>query len=250
MKFSPCADMLFRDADYIERLKRIKSAGLDAYEFWSWWNKDIDALIRANKELGVKTATFCTRFISLIEPDLRNDYIEGLKESIEVAKRLGCDRLISQTGNERPMVPRAEQHQSLVDGLKACAPILEAEGITLLIEPLNLLVNHAGYYLATSDEAFQVIDEVGSPNVKILFDIYHQQITEGNITRNITRNIEKIGHFHVADNPGRNQPGTGEINYPNVFAAIEKTGYTGYVGLEYTPTINAEETLKSVMKMA
>jgi hydroxypyruvate isomerase len=241
--------MIFNDSDYVSRLKKVREAGMDAYEFWAWWGKDLEALDAANKELGLTIATFCTKFVTLIDPDMRQEYISGLKESIAAAKRVGVKQLISQTGNERIGVPREHQHRSLVEGLKACAPILEGEGITLLVEPLNLLVNHKGYYLATSDESFAVIDEVGSANVKILFDIYHQQITEGNLIRNITNNIDKIGHFHVADNPGRNEPGTGEINYPNVFKAIEAAGYKGFVGLEYSPIKDAVVTLKSLLAM-
>jgi len=97
-------------------------------------------------------------------------------------------------------------------------------------------VDHMGYYLATSAEAFEMVDEVGSPALKLLFDIYHQQITEGNLTANLTRNAAKIGHLHVADVPGRHEPGTGEINYRNVFAALLKCGWEGYAGLEYAPS--------------
>jgi hydroxypyruvate isomerase len=110
-------------------------------------------------------------------------------------------------------------------------------------------VNHKGYYLATSAEGFEVIREVGSPAVKLLFDIYHQQITEGNLIANIRAGIDLIGHFHTADNPGRNELGTGEINYRNVFKAIEETGYQGF-GLEYAPIADPAETLKGALALA
>ena len=116
-----------------------------------------------------------------------------------------------------------------------------------MVEPLNILVNHRGYFLSQSKEAFQIIDEVGSSNVKILFDIYHQQISEGNLIANITANIDKIGHFHVADNPGRHEPGTGEINYTNVFAAIRKTGFDGFVGMEMWPVGDHAEAVRKTM---
>jgi hydroxypyruvate isomerase len=127
--------------------------------------------------------------------------------------------------------------------------LCEDAGITLVVEPLNILVNHKGYYLATSAEGFQILDEVGSPHVQLLFDIYHQQITEGNLIQNITRNIRKIGHFHVADVPGRHQPGTGEINYGNVFAAIVKAGYTGFIGLEMWPTIDHATAVRQTLEL-
>ncbi len=143
-----------------------------------------------------------------------------------------------------------QMHTSIVEGLGQAAPMVEEAGLFLAVEPLNVLVDHPGYYLTTSEEGFDILGEVGSPNVKLLFDIYHQQITEGNLLDNIIPNIGSISHFHVADVPGRHEPSTGEINYSNVFAAIEKTGYGGYVGLEYGPTGDTAESLKIVQALA
>lgn len=204
-------------------------------EFWGWWDKDLDALVAAQKSNDLAISACCTRFISLVDPVVRKDYLQGVSESINAAKQLGTSTLISQVGDFRSGVSRAEQHQSLVDGLRQAAPLLEEAGITLVIEPLNELVDHAGYYLVKSDEAFEIIDEVQSPNVKVVFDIYHQQISEGHLIHNIVSNIDKIGHFHAAGNPGRNELQRGEICYPRIFEAIQDTGYEGYVGLEYWP---------------
>ena len=115
-----------------------------------------------------------------------------------------------------------------------------------MIEPLNEKVDHAGYYLVRSDEAFAIIDEVASENVKVVFDIYHQQISECDLITNIGDNIEKIGHFHAAGNPGRNELSSGEINYPEVFSMIQQANFHGYVGLEYWPKREPVEGLKEV----
>ena len=133
--------------------------------------------------------------------------------------------------------------------LKNVAPLFEDAGVTLIVEPLNILCNHVGYYLDSSYEAFEICNEVGSPNVKVLYDIYHQQISEGNLIPTIRKYFDLIGHFHVADVPGRNEPGTGEINYRNVFKAIEDLGYDKYVGLEYEPTIDTAETIRKVLEL-
>jgi hydroxypyruvate isomerase len=138
----------------------------------------------------------------------------------------------------------------VVEGLKAIAPYAEEKNITLSLEPLNVLVDHAGYYLVTSEQGFQVIDEVGSPQIKLLYDIYHQQITEGNILATICANMDKIGHLHVADVPGRQEPGTGELNYQNIFSRIADSDYQGYVGLEFKPSTTSEEALAKVLKIA
>lgn len=118
----------------------------------------------------------------------------------------------------------------------------------MVIEPLNLLVDHPGYHLSTSEDSFDVIERVGNPYVKILFDIYHQQITEGNLIQNITENIRQIGHFHAAGNPGRNEITKGEINYRYVFQSIKELGYTGYIGLEYMVPGDPDDGLQEARK--
>jgi hydroxypyruvate isomerase len=128
-------------------------------------------------------------------------------------------------------VPRDRQIASIVDGLSECVTVLEGTGVVLNLEPLNPF-NHPGYFLVRSDEAFSIVKEVGSDSVKVLFDIYHQQISEGNLIYNITKNIEYIGHFHSSGNPGRGNITQGEISYADVFKAIKETGYSKFVGLE------------------
>ncbi len=233
---SVCIDAVLGDQSIDEALKIVSKAGYSAFEFWCWWEKDLTEVMRAKDKFDLSIAAFCTKFISLVDPELRDDYLRALDESIQTAKLLGCENLISQVGDFIPGQSREIQHQSLVDGLIAAAPMLEASGINLVIEPLNEKVDHPGYYLIQSDEAFHIVDEVASSNVKVVFDIYHQQISEGNLIPNITKNIDKIGHFHAAGHPGRNELNRGEINYPEVFAAINKAGYCGHVGLEYWPT--------------
>jgi hydroxypyruvate isomerase len=188
----------------------------------------------------------CTRFISLVDERVRSDYLQGLQESIETAKRLNCPTLISQVGDCVKGVSREAQHDSLVAGLREAAPILEQAGVTLVIEPLNELIDHPGYYLVRSDEAFQIVDEVDSPRVKVVFDIYHQQVSEGHVIANLTANIGKIGHFHAAGNPGRHELNRGELHYPSIFEAIRATDYDGYVGLEYWPLGDPVDGLQEV----
>lgn len=250
MKFSPCLGMFYTDLPFVERMRKVKGQGFDAFEFWCWWEEDPAAISAEAKKLGLKVVACCTKFISLVNPKERPAYLEGLRESIAAAKKMNCSMLISQVGNERSGVAREEQRQSLIDGLKAAAPILAENDMTLVFEPLNLLVDHAGYFLARSDEAYEIWRKVGSPNVKMLFDIYHQQITEGNLIPNIVHYLDSIGHFHTADHPGRHDLGSGEINYTNVLQKIEDLGYDGYVGLEYMPIETNEKALKSALAVA
>lgn len=232
---SVCIDAVFEGKTFEQACAAVREAGIPAIEFWGWWDKDLEALQAARNTHQLDLSACCTKFISLVDPATRDDYLSGLADSIQAAQQLDTSILISQVGDFRPGVPREDQYASLVDGLKEAVPMLEKAGVTLVIEPLNELVDHAGYYLIRSDEAFEIIDEVGSPNVKVVFDIYHQQISEGHLIRNITEQLDKIGHFHAAGNPGRNELQRGEIHYPHVFQAIREAGFDGYVGLEYWP---------------
>ena len=243
---SVCIDAVFEGFEYEQALRITSEAGLSTFEFWSWWDKDLDALKAAQASFNLKISACCTKFFSLVDPDTRDDYLVGLEESIATAKSLNCKTIISQVGDYRQGVERSEQQQCLADGLKEAAPLVASAGITLVIEPLNVLVDHAGYFLVRSDEAFEIIDEVGSPNVKVVFDIYHQQISEGHLIHNITTNISKIGHFHAAGNPGRNELTKGEIHYPAVFEAIQSTGFEGFIGLEYWPSMDPAIGLREV----
>ncbi len=250
MKYSVCIDAVFMGkGSFIEGMRTVKECGYDAIEFWTWWDKDVEEIIKAKNELGLKVATFCTKFVNPGNATLQDDYIEGLKETIEVAKALDCKTIISQAGWEIEGISREAHRNSLREVLKKAAAIAEQENMTIVLEPLNILVDHAGYHLWSSKDAFELIEEVGSPNIKVLFDIYHQQITEGNLIVNIKGNIDKIGHFHAAGNPGRNEITKGEINYEKVFKAIKEAGYNEYVGLEYMTDNNVAEGLIEARKI-
>ncbi len=251
IKLSGCIEMLFSEIDeFADRIPAAAQAGLPAFEFWKCSQKDIDAVVGAKDAAEIQIAAMAVEapqgMLSLTAVE---EFTYCTEAAARVAQRLGASAIIAITGWEDTERPRSEQHEAIVACLKAAAPIVEDADLTLVLEPLNILVDHAGYYLYESAEGFQIIDEVGSPNVKLLFDIYHQQVTEGNLIANITANIDKIGHFHAADVPGRNEPGTGEINWSNVVAAINDTDYDGYLGLEYQPTIATPKSLEFIQSV-
>jgi hydroxypyruvate isomerase len=248
MQLSVCIEMIGREVPFEERIALAAQAGYPAVEFWSWANKDIAAIKRLCAEHGVKVAGF-VGINKLVNPGDHADMLANLRAAIDVARQLECPTLIATTGNERSDASREEQRDAVVAGLKAAAPLAEDAGITLVLEPLNILVDHKGYYLATSTEGFDIIRAVGSPHVRLLFDIYHQQITEGNVTANLTKNVELIGHIHVADVPGRHEPGTGELNYRNIFRALAQAGYKRYIGLEFAPTGPSLPILQQVREL-
>ena len=228
-----------------DALAKLNDLGYDAYEMFNWRDqKTLDTfLVEAPKYPNLACATLVSNKgvtaseCGLVNPKERDQFLKEMEAAIAVANKFKCKRLVTLTGNDVPGMSGEAMMASAVAGLKAAAPMLEKNGITAVIEVLNTYVDHPKYNLYRVGDAAKLIDAVGSPNVKILFDIYHVQIMEGNLIPLIRQNIKRIGHFHIGDNPGRHQPGTGEINYRNVFKAIYDLGYDGYAALEYGPTI-------------
>lgn len=251
IRLSACIEMIFTEVPFLDRIAKVSEIGLPAFEFWGWGSKDIDDVERRKRRYGLEIAAFgVDPSVSLVDRDTMGSFLKAVEGSIEIAHELDCKTLIVTTGNELKGVPRGEQHERIVKHLKEAAATVEREKVTLVLEPLNILVNHMGYYLSSSSEGLDIIKEVGSPNLRLLYDIYHQQITEGNLISTITKNIGMIGHFHAADVPGRHEPGTGEINYSNVLKAIRDAGYQGYVGLELAPTKDPKQALKPIIDIA
>lgn len=246
MIFSLSLDALYSKSGLtlLERIRQTRELGYKSFEFWSWTDKDLGAIRTLKDELDLHIGSFCSKHGNLVDPEERASFIEGVGESVAAAKELDCKHLIVTVGNTLPGVPHEEQTRSIIEGLRAVAPLVETAGVTIVLEPLNTLVNHKGYFLVNSSEAFAIVDEVASPYVKVLYDVYHQQVSEGNLIPTIIANIDKIGYFHIADHPGRGQIGTGEINYRNVLQAIRDTGYTGYIGLEYFQEEGLEDGLQ------
>ncbi len=249
-KLSACIELIFRELPPAERVDRVAELGLDGFEFWRVKGKDLKALKAVQDEVGIACASLLgTGEAALVNSAKRSDALGDLEKNINVAVELSCPTLIVQVGDALADVSRAKQHQSIVEGLGEASPVAEEAGVTLVVEPLNVLVDHQGYYLSSSAEGFEIIEEVDSPSVKLLYDVYHQQITEGNLITTITEHIDDIGHVHVADVPGRHEPGTGEINYANIFAVLDELHYDGYVGLEYRPLEDSESSLRRVLSL-
>lgn len=241
-----------------DALALLAQLGYDGYEMFDWRDpKALDTFVSLQDKyplhceclVGNKgvTAPGC----GLVNPREREEFLRQTALGIDAAKKMNCPQLVTLTGNELGGMPRSEQMSNAVAALRAAAPMLEKNRVTAIVEILNTYVNHAGYFLYYVRDGAELIDRVGSPNVKLLFDIYHIQIMEGNLIENIRSNIDRIGHFHVGDVPGRHEPGTGEINYRNVFQAIYDLGdrFKGSVALEYSPLAPLEDDLAAMRKL-
>jgi hydroxypyruvate isomerase len=247
---------LFRGMSLPQSMEKVAEAGYQGFEFGEWRAQDAAAITKLKTKLGLECACLVgnravnPKGMTLVDPADREAFLAEIRASTEAAKRFETTRLVTLTGNELAGVPRDAQHKSIVEGLKRAHDVVAPHGVTLIVEPLNTLVNHQGYYLDHTPEAFEIMHEVASPNVKILFDIYHVQIMDGNLIDSIRKNIASIGHFHVGDVPGRHEPGTGEINYTNVFRAIRETRFRDFVAMEYMPSKDPMKTLADVRAMA
>lgn len=244
MRFCVPVPCFFGQTDFCEALRKIRALGFDAAETYGWQSLDLEKVRHTCEETGVELLSMCTTRFDMTTPARRGEWLDGLRESCQAAKKLGVRRLITQVGKDTGE-DRALQHQSIVQALTEAVPILEESGVTVMIEPLNTYVDHPGYYLYSSAEAFSMIREVGHPLVKMVFDIYHQQIMEGNIIPNLLSGLDCIAHLHAAGHPGRHELQFGENNYDVIFDAMDRAGYRGACGLEYFPTLEPEESLRS-----
>lgn len=236
----PC---FFGHDDFCDAIRRIGALGYDAAETYDWEGLDLPRVRRTCEESGVELLSMCTTEFRLTDPSFRAAWLAGAEKSCAAAVQVGARRLITQVGPDTG-APREYQHAAIVETLCRAVPTLAAHGVTMMIEPLNTYVNHPGYYLTSSAEAFAIVREVNSPFVKVVFDIYHQQIMEGNILPNITHNLDAIAHLHAAGHPGRHEMWMGENDYRFIFDAVDRAGYTGACGLEYQPFLDPTESLR------
>jgi hydroxypyruvate isomerase len=249
---SACLEMLFvAEASSIEeRILLATAAGLPAVEFWRWTNKDIPAIKAALRDSGARlTGIVAEPMIGLTDRANQAAFVEGLKQSVEVAVELGAPVVIAQAGDDRPDVARSSQRIALVDCLSASADVLKNTGVRLALEPLNTTVDHAGYFLSSTVEGLDIVDEVGRPEVRLLYDIYHSMVM-GEVPEQVLSNrVDRIAHVHVADHPGRNQPGTGRLGLADAIGWLEANGYEGWYGLEFRPIGPTSEAIAQAISL-
>lgn len=244
----PCHFPMGRSEDVCHAIRTVAALGYNAVEAYDWHGMDASVIRPVLEECGVEFLSLLVMETRLTTPACHDLWLTALREACEAAKKLGVKKLITQVGNHTG-APRAEQHAAIVDTLTAAKPILEHYGVTVMPEPLNVKVDHRGYYLTSATEAFDIVREVDSPFVKIVYDIYHQQITEGDIIPTVTGNLDLIAHLHAAGHPGRHDLWEGELNYRYIFDAIDRAGYTGACGLEYSSLTDPVEGLRKAMEI-
>lgn len=246
--------------DLHEAIERAAAAGADAIEFYDFESVDIAAVRETAADNGIAIGGTLAAGVgsnigdadgqAISYPSDHAEAVADIERSIEAASRLGADSLIVTVGQRIDTLSETQQHRAIVSVLREVAPMAEAHDVTIVPETLNTRVDHPGYFLETADQGFAVVDAVDSPNVKLLFDIYHQQVTEGNIIQTMTEHLDLIGHVHIADVPGRQEPGTGELNYEQIFAALVEHGYAGIVACEFGASGEPDEAVEHVVELA
>lgn len=242
-KISVCIDMMFSYCDFYGRFEEVRKNGINTVEFWKWSDKDVEKI--AESQMGISVFNLDSRDEKLsydlsrgiLNAGRTDDFLKALEESIPIYKKLSANAMIVLIGENKPFCSK-----NIIKCLTAAIPILKSEDITLVIEPLND-IDRKNYSMPYAKPVFEMLREINCPNVKMLYDIYHQNMMGDFSIKDIRENIDLIGHFHVADSPGRHEPGTGNIDYVNIIRELKKLHYKGYVGLEYRATKPDGETL-------
>jgi len=240
-KFAANLTMLFTDRPFLDRFAAASAAGFKAVEFLFPYDHPAQQVADTAKAAGLQVILHNLpagnwaggeRGIACL-PDRVTEFRAGVTKAIEYAHALGAPQLNCLAG----LAPStdAAAHRTLVENLRFAADALQAAGIGLLLEPVNTR-DVPGFFVPRTAQGLAILDEAAHPNIKLQYDIYHAQVMEGDLLPTIERNLARIGHMQVADNPGRGEPGTGEINYPYVFRRLDELGYAGWIGCEYKPT--------------
>ncbi|MEW8959911.1 MAG: hydroxypyruvate isomerase [Moorella sp. (in: firmicutes)] len=252
-KFAANLTMLFTEVPFIERFKAAREAGFKAVEFLFPYEHGMEVVKKAVEENGLEVVLFNLpagdwaageRGIAA-DPRRKEEFREGVKQAVTWARHLRVPRLNCLAGKRNDAFTLEEQWRVLVENVRYAAEVLGEYGIKLMVEPLNYY-DVPGFLLNTTSQVLRLIEEVGSANVFLQYDIYHAQKVEGNLTVILREHLAKIGHIQIADNPGRHQPGTGEINYSFLFRELDNVGYKGYVSLEYIPVPDTPKSLSWV----
>ncbi len=250
MRYAACIEWLFaKEApDIADRIRLAAKAGLAGVEFWQWRDKPIDAIKAALDETGLPLVAFVSEPMAPLTDLARHgEYLEGLRQSAAIAHRLGAQVLIAQAGPDIPGRDRAEQRAALIEGLSEAADIIAGSGVVLALEPLNTLIDHPGYFLSSTTEGLDIIDEVGRPEIRLLYDLYHSAVMGEDIAKVLSNRLDRIVHCHLADTPGRHEPGSGGLDWRACVAWLEANGYAGFIGLEYQPTGDTATSLEAVL---
>lgn len=246
MNLSPCIEWLFapEHPDFADRIRAAHRAGYTAVEFHLWRDKPLPAIAEALAQTGVSLTGICADpRRSLVDPAQHDEFLAAVSATLEAAQGIGRPPVIVASGFLRDGVSYEEQQACAVDVLTRAAKLAEAADVCLLLEPLNTRVEHPGMFLDSTTVGLDIVEAVGSTHLRLLYDVYHSAVMDEDIRAVLDGRMHLVGHVQVADNPGRNEPGTGTIDWPTTIGALRELGYEGAIGLEYRPTMPSRGSL-------
>lgn len=251
-RFAVNLEMWWRNLmPFTRRIEEAVRLGFQSIEFWPYEGKDIGAIADLCQKLKVEVAQFSAWGFTpgLNDPRNHNRFVEKLEEACKVAQQLRCRMMCVVGGNDIAGISQQRMHENIIVALRRGAPIAEKHNITLILEPMNIRVDHKGHCLYGSDPTIRIIRAVNSRHIKMLADLYHLQITEGDLCGHIRDNLSHVAYYQIADHPGRHEPGTGEIHYTRVLKQLHDLGYRGHVGLECRPRGTELEAARAVNRI-
>jgi hydroxypyruvate isomerase len=253
MKFSVMLWTVERSLPFDQRISKVSDAGYHAVElveeYKDWGRDDFAGSRQQFHQLGMTVDACSGIHSSLCDPAQRDAMLTEIREKLPVLAELECTRLILLTGNCVPSLSREKMHASCVEGLKRAADIVAAQKVEILLETIDPEENPK-YFLTSVAEGFQVIRDVDRPQVRFLYDFFHEQVAEGNLIAKLEKNIDLTHLVHIADVPGRHEPGTGEINYASIFRKLGQLNYSHYVAMEFIPTGDVVASLRNAREFA
>lgn len=238
---------VYRDLPFAQRLEKVHEAGYRAVElvdeYKTWTSGDFAAARRKKQELGIEFDATAGVWHTLADKNDREPFLESLRAFLPTMRGLECSKLILQSGNNAPGASREQMRANCIETLKQGGEIAAKNNVELLVENIDPEENPK-YFLTSLAEGFEIIRAVGNPHVKFLYDFFHEQIAEGNLIAKLEKNMEYLGLVHIADVPGRHKPGSGEINYGNIYRRLAQLGYSRYVAMEFIPQGDAVKELR------
>ncbi len=258
MKFAFCLETLYTELPFLQRLAAAKRDGIEFFEIWSWKDKvgsDFDEALAAYSPALCNLSA--NRLYGMIDAEERTGFLQEVEQSAFFAQKYNCPRvmMLAQSlqpdgkADVPPLARRANWKEVCIDHMRQAAIIADQFNIDLVIEPLNDRLDHPGYLLNSSQLAFQLVDQVDHPRVKVLYDVYHMAMMGEDVLKDIEEHMDGIGYFHLADIPGRAEPGIGKIPYDKILQLVKQKKYDGIIGFEFFPSHNKhQDIVKELIK--
>lgn len=248
-RYAANVEIWWKDKPFLDRIGEAARYGFPAIEFWPFKDKDLSAIAELCRELDLEVAQFTAWGFKpgMNDPKYHGQFVDTIGEACQAARKLSCKKMTVVGGDDQPGMTQKQMHEHIITALKKAAPVAEEHDVMMILEPMNIRVDHKGHCLYGSEPAVRICREVDSSHVKINWDLYHMQISEGDLCGRLRDGFDQLGYVQIADHPGRHEPGTGEIHYNRVLKEVHDLGYKGYVGVECWPATTEKAAARALL---